>query len=165
MGDIEHASCLLDLGADRLFNAAASRQRTAHKWQPLGEAQAPGPQWQGDVVEYAEMRIERVRLEYHGDVALLGALVVHAAAAHHDLTAILRLQPGDDPQQGRFPASGGAHQGKKLPITNVQRHAFHNSGFAVVLLDVAQFDLSHCGLPARPGADAHPFRRPEARDA
>ena len=41
MGDIERASCLLDLGADRLFNTAASRQRTADKWQPLGEAQAP----------------------------------------------------------------------------------------------------------------------------
>src|SRR6266850_4060938 len=120
MADIEHASCLLDIGADRRFNTAASRQRTAHKWQPLGEAQAPGPQWQSEVVEYAKMRIERVRLEYHGDVALLGALVVHAAAAYHDLTAVLRLQPGDDPQQCRFPASGGPHQGKKLPIANAQ---------------------------------------------
>jgi hypothetical protein len=165
MGDVEYGSCLGNVGADRLFNAAASRQHAAHKWQPLGEAQAPGPQWQGDVVEYAEMRIERVGLEYHGDVALLGALVVHAAAAHHDLTAILRLQPGDDSQQGRFPASGGTYQRKKLPITNAQRHAFHNGGFAIALLDVAQFDLSHCRLPAPPGAHAHPFRRREARDA
>src|SRR4029453_9280315 len=114
MGDIEHTSCRLTRGADRLFNAAASRQRTADKWQPLGEAQAPGPQRQGDVVEYAKMGIERIRLEYHGDVALLGGFGAHAAAAYHDFTAILRLQPGDDPQQGRFATSGRAHQGQKL---------------------------------------------------
>jgi hypothetical protein len=60
---------------------------------------------EGDVVAHGEVRVQGVRLEHHGDVAILGLEVVHDLAADAQLARRDRLEPGDHPQRGRLARS------------------------------------------------------------
>ena len=70
-----------DLFADCRLGGFAHRQAEAH----IG----------GDV----HMRIQRVGLEYHGDIAILRRDIVDEAPPDHDLAGRRLLEPGDDAQQ------------------------------------------------------------------
>jgi hypothetical protein len=66
-----------------------------------GDARADGasidaarPQRKGNVVEHGEVRIERVVLKDHGDVAIGGGDVVDHAIADPQAAGIDALQPG-----------------------------------------------------------------------
>ena len=66
------------------------------------------------------MRIERVILEHHGDVAIGRLELVDDAPADIDLAAGDGLKPGDHPQQRRLAAAGGADQHAELAVADVE---------------------------------------------
>ena len=68
---------------------------------------------EGDVVEHRHVRVERVVLEDHRDVALPGARVVDAPVADQDLALGHRLEPGDHPERGRLSAAGRPDEARR----------------------------------------------------
>jgi hypothetical protein len=108
----------------------------------LGDLQAVG-----HVVEHAHVRVQRVVLEHHGDVALGGLQLVDHAAADGDLAARDFFQPGHHAQQRGLAAARGADDDDELAIVDFGVHAVdHLVGLgpvAVALDDVAQRDGCH----------------------
>ena len=66
------------------------------------------------------MRIERVILEHHRDVAIGRLDLVDDAAADIDLAAGDGLEPRDHPQQRRLAAAGGADQHAELAVADFE---------------------------------------------
>ena len=69
------------------------------------------------------MRVERVVLEYHRDVALLGRDVVDDAIADRDLAARDAFEAGDHPEQRRFSAARRPDQGDELAVDDIDADA------------------------------------------
>ena len=62
-------------------------------------------QAEGDVFEHRHVRVQRVVLEHHRDVALARRLVVHEAAADRDAPLVGVFQAGDGAQQRALAAA------------------------------------------------------------
>src|SRR6266853_1598063 len=85
------------------------------------------------VVVYRHVRVERVVLEHHGDVALLRCDAVDDALADRDPAGGDLLQPGDHPQERRLAAARRAHQHAELAVLDPDVHAVHDLGRAEAL--------------------------------
>jgi hypothetical protein len=81
--------------------------------------------------------IERVILEHHGDIALLGRQRIDDAIVDPDLAGADVLEPGDHPQQGRLAAAGGADQHHELAVGDLDIDAVNHMVRAERLLDAA----------------------------
>ena len=79
------------------------------------------------------MRIERVVLEHHRDVAILGLELVDDAVADGDLAAGDRLEPGDHAQQGRLAAARRADDDDELAVGDLAVDAVDDLDAAVGL--------------------------------
>ena len=90
----------------------------------LGLRHAAVAQAIGHVVVDAHVRVERVILEHHGDVALGRLDLVDDAAADIDLACGDGLEPRDHAQQRGFAAAGGADQHAELAVGDVEVDAF-----------------------------------------
>ncbi len=66
------------------------------------------------------MRIQRVILKDHADVAIFGRNPAHFLIIIKNLTGICCVQPGDDAQQRTLAATGWADDGDGLPVGNGQ---------------------------------------------
>ena len=82
------------------------------------------------------MRIKRVVLEHHGDVAVGRADCVDDLAVDRNGSVGDRFQPGDHPEQSRLAAAGGTNQHAELAVRNGNRDTLHR-------LDIAGIDFSH----------------------
>ena len=60
------------------------------------------------------MRIERVGLEHHGDVAPRRPMGVDPLAIQNNVAFVLGLETRDDPQQCRLTATGRSEKGEEL---------------------------------------------------
>ena len=69
---------------------------------------------------HGHVRVERVVLEHHRDVAVLRRLVVDDLAADLQLAVGDVLEPGDHPQRGRLPAAGRADEDHELAVGDVE---------------------------------------------
>ena len=87
------------------------------------------------------MRIERVVLEHHGDVALFRRHVVDDALADRDLAAGDAFEPGDHAQKRGLAAAGRTDQDDELAIGDVDRNAVQDGHGAEGLPHVADFDI------------------------
>ena len=58
-----------------------------------------------DVLAHGQGGIERIELEHHRDVALLGPKIVHALSGDDDVAGARSLEPGDDAQGRRLAAA------------------------------------------------------------
>ena len=92
------------------------------------------------------VRVERVVLEHHGDVAVLGRHVVHDVAADRDVAAGDLLEAGDHAQGRALAAARGADQHDELLVGDVEVDAAHGGHLVVLLDDLTQRYLSHCSL-------------------
>jgi len=72
------------------------------------------------------VRVERVVLEDHGDVAVLGQDVVHDFAVDGDGAAGDFLEARDHPQGGGFAAAGGADEDHEFAVADFQVDAMDN---------------------------------------
>src|SRR5207248_10710125 len=75
---------------------------------------------EGDVLVDGEMRVERVALEDHGDVAVPRGDVVDDALADPEHALADLLQAGDHPERGRLAAAGGPDEHHELLVLNLQ---------------------------------------------
>src|SRR3954447_4061791 len=100
--EVEDLRGVLDAGADLLLLHPGDLQREAH------------------VVGHAHVRVERVVLEHHRDVALLGRQVRDVAVADPDRAISHRLQPGQGAQRRRLPAAGGPDEHEELAVGDLQ---------------------------------------------
>ena len=76
------------------------------------------------------MRVERVVLEHHGDVAVAGLELVDHPAADRDLAGGDRLEAGDHAQQRGLAAAGGADEDDELAVGDVEVDAVDDLGSA-----------------------------------
>ena len=66
------------------------------------------------------MRVERVVLEDHGDVAVLRRDVGHVALADEDAPLVDLLEAGEHAQGGGLSASGGADEDEELAVGDLE---------------------------------------------
>ena len=119
--EFENAGGFLDAGVD------------------LGLRHAPVAQAIGHVVVDAHMRIERVVLEHHGDVAVGRLDLVDDAAADIDLAAGDGLEARDHAQQRGLAAAGGADQHAELAVADLEVDALDGlEATGVGFADVAE---------------------------
>ena len=105
--------------------------------------QLPHLQREGEVLEDRLLRIERVVLEHHRDVPVLGIEVVDHAVADEDVAARHRDQPGDEVERRRLAAARRADQRHELAVLDGERDVVHGIDRPVVLDDVVEDDLGH----------------------
>ena len=91
---------------------------------------------EGDVLRHRHVRIERVGLEHHGDVALRRVQLVDARAVDADLALGDRLQPGDHVEQRRLAAARRADQHEEAALLDVEVDALEHLGVPKRFCDV-----------------------------
>ena len=102
---------------------------------------------EGDVLEDGEVRVERVALEHHRDVAIARRHVVHDAIADPEHAARDLLEPGDHPERGRLAATGRADEDHELTVYDVEIQSRNRQrSVRVDLLDRLERDGGHRGV-------------------
>ena len=113
---------------------------------------APGDLVLGDAAEAqrethvpldAHMRIERVVLEDHRDVAILRRVEIDDPVADADLAVGNVLEAGDHAQQGRFAAAGRSDQGDEFAVLDVDIDAVQDFGVPVGFAQIPDDDTGH----------------------
>ena len=106
--------------------------------------QLPHPQPERDVLVHREVRVERVALEHHRDVAVARRHVVDDPVADPDRAAGDVLQAGDHPQRGRLAAARRADEDHELAVADVEVEILdRRRTVGVDLADVFERDLGH----------------------
>jgi hypothetical protein len=86
------------------------------------------------------MRVQRIVLEHHGDVAVLGVDLVDDAIADRDLPARDLLETRDHAQQRTFAAARRAHEDHELLIGDLEIDAVDDLLRVEGLANAAQTD-------------------------
>ncbi len=116
------------------------------------------PQRKGDVLAHGQVRVERVVLEDHREVAVLRAGLVDALAADGQIAGADVLQADDHPQQRGLPAAGRPDEDDELAVGDVQVDVVHRDGaVGIPLGDTLEHDFRH--------VLGQPFTAPEVRPA
>ena len=110
----------------------------------LGLGDLPHLQGKGEVLEDGLVRIERVVLEDHRQVAVLGIEIVDRAIAEQDLAGGDVDQPRDQVERRRLAAAGRTDQRHELAIVDLERNAIDGDDVAVGLAHLAQRHTRHC---------------------
>ena len=114
---------------------------------PLGRVPQPQPERQ--VLFHGHVRVQRVVLEDHGDVAVLRRQVVHHPLTDGDGATGDLLQAGDRPQRGRLAASGRTDEHHELALLHLKVQVVERLDAALVnLVHVVEDDLCHGGTPS-----------------
>ena len=119
----------------------------AHRAIQFVLAGADGAEREGEVLVDGEMRVERVVLEHEGDVAVGGAEILDRLAVEQDFAGVDLLEAGDGTQRRGLAAAGGAEEDDEFLVLHRQVDVADDVDRAEMLVDVAQFDLSHGDLP------------------
>src|SRR5690606_793580 len=82
-------------------------------------------------------RVQRVVLEDHGDVTVLGRHVVDHPVTDHERPLGDRLETGDHPQHGGLAAAGRADENEELAVLDVQVDVADGAGAVGVDLSEA----------------------------
>ena len=113
-------------------------RRFRHPARDFALGHAAVLQRERDVLEHRQVRVQRVVLEHHGHVAVLGVYLVHHPPADGDLSARDVLQPGDHAQQGALAAARRADQHHELVVGHFQIDAVHDLLRVVCFAHLAQ---------------------------
>ena len=102
------------------------------------------------------VRVKRVVLENHRDVAVLGRNVVHALVADIEIAAADLLKAGHHAKRGGFSAAGRANEHDEFLVRDFKVEFLHRDDVLVVhLFDVFECDLCH--VPGFGGRASAPF--------
>jgi hypothetical protein len=137
-------------GAGKLSGIAV-QQRTdaqrlggaAHRRLDIGPLHPPRAQAEGDVLEHREIRIKRVALEYHRDVAIPRPDVIDPHPVDLDRAAVGLLQAGDGAQQGRLSAPRGADYHGEFALWDLEVDATDGMDLAVILVQADESQWCH----------------------
>src|SRR5262245_45787453 len=88
------------------------------------------------------MRVERVVLEHHRDIAIPREDIVQEAAIEIDLPARDFFQAGDHPERGGLAASGRAQEHDELAVVDGKRHLLDRFHRVKFLAEVLQEQLA-----------------------
>ncbi len=94
--------------------------------------------------------IQRVALEDHRDVAVLGVDVVDDAVTDGDGALAQLLEPGHQAQRRGLAAARRAEQHEQLAVGHVQRQVVDGGGVAEALGDAVEADLCQRAPFGRP---------------
>ena len=120
------------------------RRRLAHPAVDLGPRDPGQLEGEADVVEHRHVGVQRVVLEHHRDVPVLGLDVVDDPVADPQLAAGDRLQTGDHAQGGRLPAAGRSDEHEELAVGDVEAEVVDRLEAVVVdLVDRVERDGRH----------------------
>ena len=120
------------------------RCRLAHARGDLGLAGAAQFQAETQVLGHAHVRIQRVALEHHRDVAILRRDLVHHAVADTQLAAADRLQARDHPQQGGLAAARRPDQHQQFAVVDLEAGVVDaNEAVGIDLAQTIQRELRH----------------------
>ncbi len=89
------------------------------------------------------MRVERVGLENHGDVAIARGPGRDILAADNDLAAIGVVEAGDDAQERALAAAGRPDEGDEFASLGLEADTLQNAVAAIGLVDVAKAERAH----------------------
>ena len=122
-----------------------SRMRAAalDAFSDLGPRKFLQPQAEGHVLENRHVRVERVVLKNHRDIAILRRHVVDELIADVDFARGRLLQPGDHAQGRALAAPRRPDQHDELAIGDVEIDPANRGGLVEGLDDVAERDLRH----------------------
>src|SRR5262245_32575497 len=95
------------------------------------------------------MRIERVGLEHHREIARARTDAVDDGAIDRHFTRALRLEAGDDAEQSRLAAAGGPDQRQEFAVLDGEIDASEYLGGVEGFPDAAEFDPRHVPAVAR----------------
>ncbi len=122
-------------------------RRSFHALRDLRALDARDLQRIAHVLGDAHMRIERVVLEHHRDVAILRLQSIDHLAGDRDGAFGNAFEPGHHPQQGRFAATRRADHHDELAVRDVHVDTVQHELFAVVgFLNALQSQCSHAVL-------------------
>ena len=106
------------------------------------------PQAERDVLVDGEVRVERVALEHHRDVAVARRHVVHDALADLEHALGDLLEPRDHAQRRRLAASGRPDEDHELAVADVEVDVVHGTrAVGIDLADPLERDLRHLVTP------------------
>jgi hypothetical protein len=126
VGEVEHLRRVLDLLLDLGLVDLGQLEREAH------------------VVAHGHVRVQRVVLEDHRDVAILRRAVVDDLAADLELAVGDVLEPGDHPEGGGLPAAGRADEDHELPVLDLEIDALDGlEAVGIALRDLLEDDVGH----------------------
>ncbi len=121
-----------------------------------------------NVLSDREMRVERVGLEHHRDVAVARRGIVGESAIDQQPPGGRVVESGHDPQRGRLAAARGPDQDQELPLGDVKVEV-RQGGLAVVVAfrDLLEGDRRQCRLAsgARLGGSGGATLRQDAQVA
>ena len=120
--------------------------RAADLLLDLGLVDVGQPQRKRHVVGHAHVRVQRVALEHHRQVALARRQLGDVAPVELDAAAADLGQPGDHAQQRRLAAARRADEDDELALLDRQVHALDDAHVAVGLLDILQLQIGHDGV-------------------
>ena len=100
-------------GGGRGFDAGAN----------VGRGDAAHPKPERKVLANALVRVQRVVLEHHREIASLGWYLGHILPVDQDATARGHFEPGDDPQHGGLAAARRPDERKTLTVADVEINA------------------------------------------
>ena len=104
----------------------------------IGQAQA-----ERHVVEHRHVRVQRVVLEHHRDVALFRREAVNDPRADPDLAVADLLEPSDHAQQRGLAAARRADQHAELTVGHRHVDRVHDLGLAEALANLSQHHVGH----------------------
>jgi hypothetical protein len=100
-----------------------------------------------DVVVDRHMRVKRVALENHRNLAVARRHVVDNLVRDADFTVVRLLQPGDHAQQRGLAGAGWSDQHHELAFLNREADVFDHAHIAEILLDIPKLDNRHTLTP------------------
>ncbi len=106
----------------------------------VGTGQVQG---EGHVLAHRHVRVERIGLEHHGQVALGRADIGDVAPVQFDPPAADLLEPGDQAQQGGLATAGGADEDDEFAVADVQVDALDDLVAVEAFLQVVDLQVCH----------------------
>jgi hypothetical protein len=125
IGEAEDARCLHHLTLDFRFRQPRRAQREGH------------------VAEHRHMRVKRVVLEYHRNVAMRRRDAIHHLAVDGDLAPAQILEPGDHAQHGRLAAARRSDQHDELLVADLEVDVLDRMDLVELLVEIANNDGRH----------------------
>ncbi len=126
----------------------------------IGLGHAGDLEAEGDVLRHGQVGEQRIGLEHHADVALVGLQPRDVLAADDDGAGGRLLEAGDHAQHGGLAAAGRAEEGDELAGADIEVEILHHGRRAIGFADVLDreegvghgFRLSQFGRLADLGA-------------
>src|SRR6202162_2381720 len=121
----------------------------AHPGLDLRLRRAPQFQTEAHVLRHRLVRIQRIVLKDHCNVAVFRGEIVDDALPDSDLSVPDRLQARDHTQERRFSAAGGPDQSHEFAVRDRDGDPMNHLDAAISLADVDNVDRSHSSPPWR----------------